>query len=159
LVNRHADIAEHKIRKYRKVLGDSYYREFSKAVGLFSHGVGVGSFVYLRRIIENFIVKPAYDLAKAKTGWDEVAYQKSRVKERIRLLKNELPEFLSQNPHIYSVLSKGIHELTEDECKEYFPVLKDCIELVLTEIVAKKQIEQKRKDVEAKLGLISGAIK
>lgn len=154
-----ADIAEQDIRKYKKVLGDSHYHEFSKAIGLFAHGVGVGSFVYLRRIIENFIIKPAYETAKTRTDWDETEYQKSRVKEKIELLKNDLPEFLVNNPIIYSIISKGIHELSENECREFFPVLKTCLEFVLTDLEAKRETEQKRKDMQATLGKIAGQIK
>jgi hypothetical protein len=151
-----ADIAEQDIRKYKKVLGDKHYHEFSKAIGLFAHGVGVGSFVYLRRIIENFVIKTAYELAKARAGWDDNEYQKSRVKEKIELLKTDLPEFLVNNPVIYSIISKGIHELTENECREYFPVLKTCLEFVLTDLEAKRETEQKRKDMQATLGKIAG---
>ena len=84
-------------------------------------------------------------MAKARAGWDENEYQKSRVKEKIELLKTDLPEFLVKNPVIYSIISKGIHELTENECREYFPVLKTCLEFVLTDLEAKRETEQKRK--------------
>jgi hypothetical protein len=154
-----ADISEQEIRKYKKILGDSNYHEFSKAIGLFAHGVGVGSFVYLRRIIENFIIKPAYEKSKIKPGWNESTYQKSRVKEKIELLNHELPEFLVNNAVIYSIISKGIHELTENECKEYFPVIKTCLEFVLTDLEAKRETELKRKEMQTTLGKIAGEIK
>lgn len=49
-----ADLLAPEISKYKSILGKQY-REFSKAVGLFAHGIGIGSFVYLRRIIENLV--------------------------------------------------------------------------------------------------------
>lgn len=154
-----AEIAEQDIKKFKKILGNEYYHEFSKAIGLYTHGVGVGSFVYLRRIIENFIINPAYQAAKSKTGWDEDKYQKSRVKEKIDLLKADLPKFLVDNAILYSIISKGIHELKEDECKKYFPILKTCLEFVLTDLEAKRETEAKRKEMEDNLGKIAGTIK
>jgi|LauGreDrversion4_2_1035121.scaffolds.fasta_scaffold151694_3 hypothetical protein len=154
-----ADIAEQDIRKFKKVLGDNHYHEFSKAIGLFAHGVGVGSIVYLRRIIENFVIKPAYELAKARANWDDNEYQKSRMKLKIELLKSDLPDFLVNNTVIYAIISKGIHELTENECREYFPVLKTCLEFVLTDLEAKRETEQKRKEMHETLSKIAGRIK
>lgn len=50
-----ADFSSTEIKKYQKFLGKERYRELSKAIGLVSHGIGIGSFVYLRRIFENLI--------------------------------------------------------------------------------------------------------
>ena len=36
-----------------------------------------------------------------------------------------------KNTTIYGILSKGIHELSEEECKKYFPVVKECIYQIL----------------------------
>ena len=48
-------IEENDIKKYRKILGKEKYGEFGRAVGLYTHGIGIGSYVYLRRIFENLI--------------------------------------------------------------------------------------------------------
>lgn len=154
-----ADLNSFGITKFKKILGNDLYAEFNRGIGLFSHGVGVGSFVYLRRIIENFIIKPAYDSAKQSTGWNDEEFQKLRVTERIKKLQDYLPEFLVQNSMLYSIVSKGIHELTEDECNEYFPVLRECMEYVLTEIQAQKETEEKKKLLTKKIGDIAGKIK
>lgn len=154
-----ADLNSFGITKFKKILGNDLYAEFNRGIGLFSHGVGVGSFVYLRRIIENFIIKPAYDNAKQSIDWDDEEFQKLRVTERIKKLKDFLPEFLVQNSTLYSIVSKGIHELTEEECNEYFPVLRECMEYVLTEIQAQKETEDKKKALAKKIGDIAGKIK
>ncbi len=44
--------------------------------------------------------------------------------EKISLLQDHLPPFLVKNKKIYSILSLGIHELEEDECRSFFPVLR-----------------------------------
>ncbi len=153
-----ADYQNHDIKKYRKVLGDNLYNEFSKGVGLFSHGVGIGSFVYLRRILEQFVIQEAYQNEKTKEGFKEEEYQKARVKDKIDLLKNSIPEFPVNNKTLYSILSKGIHELSEEECLDIFPVLKTAIEYILDEIKAKKELEEKKRILSEQIGKINSNI-
>lgn len=125
-----ADLQLQDLKKYSKVLGNERYKEFTKAVGLSAHGIGVGSFVYLRRIFESLIEEAHVDASKS-TVFDEESFQKGRMAERIALLIGYVPDFLSKNPKLYSILSKGIHELSEDECLKHFPVVKVGIELIL----------------------------
>jgi hypothetical protein len=148
-----ADLNSDKIKKYRKILGDKY-KEFSKAVGLVSHGVGIGSFVYLRRIFED-LVEEAHQKATEKDAWDEEKYKKARMEEKIGLLKENLPNFLVEHKTIYSILSKGIHELSEDECLEYFYVVKSGIEFILDEKLEKINRDAKLKEVEKSLSEIN----
>jgi hypothetical protein len=146
------------IKSFKNILKNDYFKEYSKAIGLFSHGIGIGSFVYLRRIIESFIINPALEEARKDATWDELEYQKKRAKERIEALKSYLPEYLVSNKILYSVLSKGIHELSEEECLEYFPVVQSVIDLILTEMKDKIEIEKKKQDMQAKLFGIAGKI-
>ncbi|MEB4861255.1 hypothetical protein [Priestia megaterium] len=50
-----ASIDQVDLQKYRKILDKDKYIELNKGIGLASHGVGIGSFVYLRRILEGLI--------------------------------------------------------------------------------------------------------
>lgn len=146
-----ADLNTADVRQYSSVLPKEDFREFTKAIGLAAHGVGVGSFVYLRRIFEN-LVQAAYLLAKDESGWDDEAYGKGRMADRIRLLEKHLPEFLVQNHSMYGILSRGLHELTESACLEAFPVMKMGIELILDEKLAAKarqaKLEQAKKAIQ-----------
>ena len=80
---------------------------------------------------------------KERDRWDEELYSRSRVEERILILSPELPGFLVENRKLYGILSKGIHELSEDECLSYFDVVKTGIEIILNEILRKKEHEEK----------------
>lgn len=153
-----ADLQAANIKEYEKILGPTYYKEFKTAIGLFSHGIGVGAFVYLRRIIEQFVIQPAYEEVRNHSDWNDSVYQNSKVKEKISLLRVALPGFLVSNPVLYSVISKGIHELTDNECKEYFPVLKACLEEVLSDLHAKRQKEIKRAEMQKALSNIASKI-
>ncbi len=112
-------------------MGDQY-GELARGIGLFAHGIGIGAFVYLRRIFERFITE-AHAAASKEPGWDEGAFQRSRMDERILLLKTHLPAFVGENRAVYGVMSTGIHELSEAECLKYFPAVRLAIELMLDE--------------------------
>jgi hypothetical protein len=132
---------------YRKVLGESQYKELTRAIGLKANGVGIGSFVYLRRIFEN-LIEEAFDLAKASPEFSEESYMKGRMNEKIKLLEGYLPEFLVDNKDIYSILSDGIHNLSEDECLKYFDAIKIGIEQILDEKIEKAAKIQKSKSAK-----------
>lgn len=125
-----ATLSMYDVRQYQSVLNKDTFRELTKAIGLAAHGVGIGSFVYLRRIFEG-LVEEAYLEAKVQPGWDEDLYGRSRMGERIALLADYLPAFLVENKSMYSILSKGIHELSENVCLAAFPVVKVGIEIIL----------------------------
>jgi hypothetical protein len=153
-----ADLATVEIQKYRKVLGPEHYPEFNRAVGLASHGIGIGSFVYLRRIFEN-LIEDAHKLEMASSGWNEELYQKGRMDDKISLLKHALPEFLVENKSLYSILSKGIHELTESECLSAFPITRLGIELILDEKLEKLERDRKIKKAKSDISELTQRLK
>jgi hypothetical protein len=153
-----ADLVTAEIRKYRKLLGSDAYREFSRAVGLAAHGVGIGSFVYLRRILES-LIEEAHQAAQGSKGWDESAYTDARTDEKIRLLRSYLPSFMVQNRTLYSILSKGIHELSEQECLQAFPVMKLGIELILDQKLEAQERESKISSASADIAALHSQLK
>ncbi len=154
----YADLGTKLDKKYLKVLSKERFDEFNRAVGLAAHDIGVGSFVYLRRIVEDF-VDEAHGHAKSNQGWDENKYQASRYKEKMEAVKNLLPPFLIQNSNVYSIVSKGIHELSEKECLEYFPIVRGVIELTLDEKLTVLEAEEKRKTITTAIGKVAGELK
>ncbi len=137
-----SDLNIYKVKKYKSVLSKQILGELSRAIGLASHDVGVGSYVYLRRVFEN-LIEEAHQEALKDSEWSEEKYQKSRMLEKIKELKHCLPSFLVENPSMYGLLSKGVHELTERECLDHFDTLKIGIELILDEKLEKKEKEKK----------------
>lgn len=153
-----ADLSNHEYRKYKGVLDNQDYSELNKAVGLVSHGIGIGSFVYLRRIFEN-LVEEAHKSAFKSLEWNEEKYVMSRMDEKVLMLKNYLPDFLVVNRSIYSILSKGIHSLDEQECLDHFDIIKTSIELILDERIEKKLKEKKIKEATAKISSLAQRLK
>lgn len=142
-----ADIEIPGIQKYKSLLKRDY-RDFSKAIGLHAHGVGSGSFVYLRRIFENLIEEIHQEYLQSDQ-WDDDLYKRSRMDDKIKLLQDKLPEVLVENRALYGIMSKGIHELSEDECLTLFPDVKLGIELILDEKLYEQEKQSKRKSLSS----------
>jgi hypothetical protein len=143
-----ADIAIDESKDYSKLLDKDDSAEFHKALGLAAHGIGIGSYVYLRRIFERLIWK-RFDEHKEIEGWNEEEFKKLRMKEKIEHLKGHLPEFLVKNAKLYSILSLGVHELTEKDCLAFFPVLRQSTIWILEQDKKKQQELAQQKALEA----------
>lgn len=146
-----ADISFPEIENYKKVLSKENRKEFRRAIGLYANGIGVGSYVYLRRIFERVLETAKSDAVA--DGINLQGYDKARTDERIKMLKEYLPQALVERTVFYGIVSKGIHELSEEECLEYFPVLRDFLILTI------KQWERKRQEKEAEKQLVESVSK
>ncbi|MCP4206743.1 MAG: hypothetical protein GY767_06825 [Shimia sp.] len=133
-----ADIANDEAKTYRSVLSPEDGAELHKAIGLAAHGVGIGSFVYLRRVFEHLIYG-RYEEFKESEGWKDEDFYRMKMDEKVQLLKGHVPDFLYENRKIYSVLSKGIHELSEEACLAFFEPLKLSLKIMLEEEKVKKE--------------------
>src|SRR4030095_4835381 len=74
-----ADLHISKIKNYDKILTKEQLKEFTRGIGLAANGVGIGSFVYLRRIFED-LIDEAREKAD-KEGLDVTNYNKIRMDE------------------------------------------------------------------------------
>ncbi len=125
-----ADIANDEVSRFRKGMNSLDAQEFHRAIGLAAHGVGVGSFVYLRRVFERLIYN-RFEEFKVAEGWTDDQFLNVRMEQKIALLKDHLPEFLYENRKIYSILSVGVHALDEKNCLGWFEVMKQSIVIIL----------------------------
>jgi hypothetical protein len=147
-----ADFHISEIKQYKKLLSTEKLKEFTRAIGLAANGVGIGSFVYLRRIFE-YLIEDAYTMCKNDGTVDEENYKKSRMDQKIGLLSTHLPDFLVEHKSMYSILSKGIHELDEKTCLAHFDSLRVGIEIILDEKL--EELKKKEKIEQAKKKLMS----
>ncbi|MGE7092552.1 hypothetical protein ACQKII_14125 [Lysinibacillus sp. NPDC048646] len=151
-----AALEKNDIERYKKLLKKDY-TNLNTAIGLRSHGIGAGSYVYLRRIFEDLIEEKHLE-AQNDDDWDVKDFSNLRMKEKIKELKHKLPSILIETPQLYGILSKGIHELSEDECKEYFEITKYAIELILDEKLVMLEKEAKTKELKTSLNSIAATI-
>jgi hypothetical protein len=152
-------IANSDMAKFRQILGKQYFSELHRAGGLMSHDIGIGAFVYLRRIFERLLATHREEYEKERGPIE--GYDSKRVDEKIDALKSVLPETLVRNRAVYGILSKGLHELDEDTCKKFFPILKAAIIAILEEDYQtrekKKAADELTKAIAAAAGEIKGA--
>lgn len=138
-------------KKYDKILPKDDLQDFKKAIWLISHGAWAWSFVYLRRIFERLIFD-TYKINKDSLWIEEKEFIGKKMDEKVGLLKDFLPNQLIEMKGIYWILSKWVHELSEDDCKKYFSPIKVSIELILDqkiEIQMKKEKDDKvKKEIE-----------
>jgi len=134
-------------KKYDKVLPEEDLKNLKKAIGLVAHGAGAGSFVYLRRIFENLIFETFTSNAHV-VGIKEMDFKTKRMEDKVESLKAFLPSQLVEMRSIYGILSKGVHELTEEECLKYFGPLKLSIELILDQRI--ENVKKQQRDAAVK---------
>lgn len=97
---------------------------------------------YIQRVISNMTDD---DLSTIETSIPTYAFkiqkkiEKLELSYRIKTFKKWL-----DSGTIYGILSKGIHELSEEDCRKYFPVVKECIYQILGlwESIRKKQADE-----------------
>lgn len=144
-----ATIASSGTSRFKKVLAANYLRDLNMAIGLFAHGVGAGSFVYLRRIFEHLLQEAA--AAARAAGAPLSGFETMRMDEKIKALTGHLPDEVVDTAGTYSLLSAGIHALPEDRCLALFPVLRASIELILEGHLAAKKRELQRMELKKAL--------
>lgn len=139
---------------FNKELDRELRKELGKAIGLKAHGIGIGSFVYLRRIFER-LIEEGYSKAQKIDDWSaekEASYKDARTThDRIKILSDFLPNRLVTKHSLYGILSKGIHELSEEECLSHFDLVQQAILMILNE----RHEEKKNEAIEKELNKAS----
>lgn len=136
-----ADISFSELGGIDKSLTDIDRRELGQALGLFAHDAFIGAFAYLRRVFERMIER-AYEGYVENIGRIE-DFEKKKMDQKIALLKDQLPDNVVKNSSVFSVLSLGLHELLDEQCKKFFPLMKSVIFQML------EAEEHKRKALKA----------
>jgi len=143
--------------KLMKLIGPDR-EEFLKGRRCENQGLGVGSFIYYRRVVENQkdrilgeIIKVSKKLGASKTNLEtlEKAVKETQFTKALDMVKNSIPESLLINGHspiklLHSALSEGVHALSDEECLE----LAGSVRIVLGEL--SERLSQALKD-EAEL--------
>ncbi len=153
-----ADLTVPELKEYRKVASKEDIDELKRAIGLNAHGIGVGSYVYLRRIFERMI-DSAGKKAIEQNKIDEKTLKDAHIEDKIRMLADYLPKSLVDNKAFYGIVSKGIHEMSEDDCLLYFPVMKDFIIKILRQWETIRKDEEDDKRINTALNKIVSNIK
>lgn len=98
-----------------------------------TQGLGVGAFVYYRRVVENQknrilseIIKVSEKIGAPKERIDilTTALAETQFKKALEITKDAMPESLLINGHsplmlLHRALSEGIHNRSDDDCLDY----------------------------------------
>ena len=131
------------IRKYKNLIS-KYYPELTKSVSAYSQGMGVASFVYLRRIFEHLVEKEFARIEENPSGKEGFDDKMKKVDKVIGIIPEELNGVKSK---IYTVLSKGVHEYEEEECYELYPCMKFVVLQILDRYLYEKQRKERLKSI------------
>ncbi len=132
--------------------------EFLKGRRCENQGLGVGAFVYYRRVVENQKNRILNEIIKVseKIGAPEEkleilrnAIEETQFSKALDMSKDAMPESLLINGHspiklLHSALSEGVHALTDEQCLE----IAGSVRIVLGEL--SERLSQALKD-EAEL--------
>ncbi len=129
-------------------------KELASAIGLKAHGVYIGAYAYLRRVYETLI-----ENARKQAEQDGVLiddFGKKHVKEKIKALSDYLPEYMVETRDAYGILSKGIHELSEEDCETGYDVLYNLIVMILEDQEERRKKELRKKDISNAINKLNG---
>lgn len=144
-----ADLAFGELKTIDRSLDPVDRSELGKALGLFSHDAAIGAFAYLRRVFERMIER-AYD-RQAEAGEPIKDFSGLPMDKKVAALAGELPEMAVRNSKVFSVLSLGLHELTEEQCAKHFPVIKAVLFQMLEQEEHKRKSAMTQRETEAAL--------
>lgn len=106
--------------------------EFLKGRRCENQGLGIGAFIYYRRVVENQknrifseIIKVSEKLGASSEKIEKLqsAVNETQFSKALGLAKDAIPESLLINGHnpillLHSALSEGVHALNDDQCLE-----------------------------------------
>lgn len=128
--------------------------EFLKGRRCENQGLGIGAFIYYRRVVENQkdrilgeIIKVSTKLGASKENLQilQDAITETQFKKALNMVKDVIPESLLINGHnpitlLHSALSEGVHALSDEDCLE----LAGSVRIVLGEL--SERLSQALKD-------------
>lgn len=138
-----------KLQRFFKADSDYY----EKALISLSNGYGIAAYAYFRRIVEQNInqlldlllseLDPTDQENPNKVAIEELR-KASPMSDKIKIANNALPEYLKPdglNPlgSIYSLLSEGVHSLSDEQCLFKAESLQACLSFLVSELASRKR--------------------
>jgi len=134
------------VEKYKNEL-KKYFYEFKSSLNCYSQGYGIAAFIYLRRILEH-LIETKYESMENKNSENKFIDKLKKVEKKEDIIPDELKSVKNQ---IYSILSKGVHEYSEEECMELYDCVKLIVEMILDTELEKRNKQKKVKEATLKI--------
>lgn len=117
--------------KYLPVLGEEKIKELNQAISLATNGVGLGALVYLKRVL-NFLL----DMTAADAMEEQTSNQAVDTASKVMRLASFLPNAISQETQIFSILDQDMSALSDLQCIKVANILTSMIVLLVDEKLA-----------------------
>ena len=139
-------------KSFLKELGEEYESYYKTACSLNSFNSNIGAMTYLRRIFEKLLLD-CFDQNQDKLEITKDDFTRLRMEDKLNKLKEFLPSIIFDNGYnqVYSKVSNGIHNLSEDECSQLFIPLRMAIEEILIEKLELKEKKNRQKKLGKEL--------
>lgn len=132
-------------KAFLKELGEEYAYYYKTACSLNSFNSNIGAMTYLRRIFEKLLID-CFNENQDILNMNKQSFMILKMDQKVETLKQFLPSLMFDNGFnsIYSKISDGIHNLTEEECQKIFSPLRMAIEEILIEKMEEKDKKARR---------------
>ena len=130
---------EYKRYEKNKLIDKDYFKEIYKAETCMSSGYFVAAYIYLRRVLEN-LIKNVFEKNKEEIGSTLEEFSVLRMDKKLSKISEYLPLDKGLYTPLYSLLSEGIHALSESECESNYKL----IMCVVLDILAEEQADRER---------------
>lgn len=147
------DLKESRSNEYKKILDiyDSFedYRHYEQCA---SRNLLAGACTYLRRVLEKMVNNKleALGVGKCTDVFD------AKFEEKLKMVKDQFDEDVRDSiKNSWRLLSKGIHELNNDEIKDFYKLVVEVVNIQLQSEKEKKEREEKRTQLRNEINAIS----
>lgn len=154
------DVSRDELKKYQKnkLIDKNSFREIYKAETCASSGYYVAAYTYMRRVYETMLMSIFTDNQET-IGLSEDEFRKLHSDKKLEAIKDYLAIDDEIYLPLYSLLSAGIHAMSEEQCCEDYVVLKPILLEILAEQKAKQEKADKRKELKELFAKRKGEIK
>lgn len=135
--------------RFKRLLSEiGGYDDYKKATLSYQYNFSVGAFAYLRRVFERIVYMYLEKI-------NDESLKNKRMDEKIKAISEYLDENVNNNAKmLYNILSKGIHELPDETCKEYYLVMKELIDMQLIHMESERNKEVQAKKLKSAISRI-----
>lgn len=142
------DVSRDEVKQYKKndLIDEESFNQIYKADICASSGYFVAAYTYMRRVYETLMLS-VFKQNESNMDISEEEFKKLGGHEKIQKIRAYLAIEEGIYSPLYSLLSGGVHTYTEEECSTNYSFLKMVLLDVLAEQKAKKEREEKRKEI------------
>ena len=131
------------VDKYSNCLDEKQRENLVMAIRSNRLGMSVGSFAYIRRLLESLVEKVLIENTIHVDSHDQFKDLLCKAEKVTPLFPDELSD---TKTGLYSFLSEGVHKWTDEECAQYYPLVEFAVFSILEFL--KNQKEKKKRIVQ-----------